>query len=66
MRHADSKSNARQPEFLSPESLPPEFVSPESGSRAVPTFVATALLEKLIDDRDAAAVDRRIIQRLRH
>ncbi len=56
MRHADSKSNSRQPESL----------SPEGGSRAVPTFVATDLLEKLIADRDAAAVDRRILQRLRH
>ncbi len=54
MRHADSRSNTRQSE------------SPESGSRAVPTFIATDLLEKLIADRDAAAVDRRIVQRRRH
>jgi hypothetical protein len=31
---------------------------PDSAARAVPTFIAADLLEKLITDRDARAVDR--------
>jgi hypothetical protein len=31
---------------------------PETATRAIPTFVATDLLEKLIADRDALAVRR--------
>ena len=40
--------------------------SPESGDRAVPTFIATDLLEKLIADRDARAVDRAVTAARRH
>lgn len=47
MRSADSK-------FI-PHPLTGES---EEGMRALPTFVATDLLEKLIADRDAKAVDR--------
>ncbi len=32
--------------------------NPQADARAVPTFVATDLMEKLIADRDARAVDR--------
>jgi hypothetical protein len=39
---------------------------PENGERAVPTFIATDLLEKLIADRDAWAVDRVITAARRH
>ena len=56
MRHTASKS--------SPKPSYPE--SPESADRAVPTFIATDLLEKLIADRDAWAVDRVITAARRH
>ncbi len=56
MRHPASKS--------SPKPLHPE--SPESGDRVVPTFIATDLLEKLIADRDAYAVDRIVTAIRRH
>jgi hypothetical protein len=39
-------------------SHPSDPIAPESAVRTVPTFVATDLLEKLIDDRDAQAVHR--------
>jgi hypothetical protein len=38
----------------------------QSESRAVPTFIATDLLEKLIADRDARAVDRVVTAARRH
>jgi hypothetical protein len=44
----------------------PKPESPESGDRVVPTFIATDLLEKLIADRDAHAVDRVITAARRH
>lgn len=56
MRHPASKSS---PKLSRPE-------SPESGDRAVPTFIATDLLEKLIADRDAHAVDRVVTAAHRH
>jgi hypothetical protein len=56
MRHTASKS--------SPKPAHPE--SAESGDRMVPTFIATDLLEKLIADRDAQAVDRVITAARRH
>ncbi|WP_395022478.1 hypothetical protein [Dongia sp.] len=52
MRQAASKSS---PQPLHPES-----------QREVPTFVATDLLEKLIADRDARAVDRVVAATRRH
>ena len=52
MNAADSKS-ASHP--ISP-------IAPESAVHVVPTFVATDLLEKLIDDRDAQAVRRVVTQ----
>jgi hypothetical protein len=51
MSHPTSKT---QPQPLQPE------------SRAVPTFIATDLLEKLIADRDAKAVDRVVTAARRH
>jgi hypothetical protein len=48
----------------SPKPALPE--SPESGNRVVPTFIATDLLEKLIADRDAHAVDRVVTGARRH
>jgi hypothetical protein len=39
--------------------------SPDN-ARAVPTFIATDLLEKLIADRDAKAVDRVVTAARRH
>lgn len=48
MSHAESKSRPRS------ESA----ASPEAAGREVPTFIATDLMEKLIADRDARAVDR--------
>ena len=56
MRHADSKAAIHLPE--SP--------APQSATRAVPTIIATDLLEKLIADRDAQAVDKAITQSRRH
>jgi hypothetical protein len=55
MRIADSKSTN------DPMATP----SPQSAARAVPTFIATDLLERLIADRDARAVDKALIDRLR-
>jgi hypothetical protein len=55
MRHAVSKS---QP-------LPPQPETPES-ARAIPTVIAADLLEKLIADRDARAVDRVVTAARRH
>ena len=52
MSHIGSKSSS-QP------------VNPES-PREVPTFIATDLLEKLIADRDARAVDRVVTAARRH
>lgn len=45
MRHAESKPKPNASESFGPKSV-----------RAVPTFIATDLLEKLIEDRDALAV----------
>ena len=56
MRHADSKPNTHMPK--SP--------APQSATRAVPTIIATDLLEKLIVDRDALAVDKVVTQSRRH
>jgi hypothetical protein len=56
MRHTASKS--------SPKPSRPD--SPEGGDRLVPTFIATDLLEKLIADRDAHAVDRVVTAARRH
>ena len=56
MNHAQSKSHLH--------TKPVE--SPESASRAIPTFIATDLLEKLIADRDARAVDRVVTAAKRH
>ena len=56
MRHAAGKS--------SPKPAHPE--PPESCDRVVPTFIATDLLEILIADRDAQAVDRVITAARRH
>jgi hypothetical protein len=52
MRHADSKPITRSPQTQ----------SPQSPVRAVPTFIATDLLEKLIEDRDAQAVRKVVTQ----
>ena len=52
MHRADSKPNTHFP-----ESSPPQ-----GATRAVPTIIATDLLEKLIADRDAQAVDKVITQ----
>jgi hypothetical protein len=54
MRHAESKSKPNASESLVPH-----------GARAVPTFIATDLLEKLIEDRDALAV-RKVVSEGRH
>jgi len=43
-------------------SHPSNPIAPESAVRTVPTFVATDLLEKLIDDRDAQAVHRTVTE----
>ena len=40
--------------------------SPETTLHVIPTFVATDLLEKLIADRDARAVDRVVTAARRH
>jgi hypothetical protein len=56
MRHPAGKS--------SPKASYPELT--ESGDRVVPTFIATDLLEKLIADRDAYAVDRVVSAARRH
>jgi hypothetical protein len=56
MRHADSKPAIQLPE-------PP---APQGATRAVPTIIATDLLEKLIADRDAQAVDKIITRSRRH
>jgi hypothetical protein len=56
MRHAESKSI----------SVPSQALSPSRATRAVPTFIATDLLEKLIEDRDALAVRKVITQGRRH
>jgi hypothetical protein len=55
MTHAESKANHPAP-----------VASRESATRAVPTFIATDLLEKLIADRDARAVDRVVTAAKRH
>jgi hypothetical protein len=56
MTHAESKPNPH----------PAPVASPESATRAVPTAIATDLLEKLIADRDARAVDRAVTAAKRH
>jgi hypothetical protein len=56
MRSADSKTNTHPSESLP---LP-------GGTRAVPTFVATDLLERLIADQDALAVRKIITAGRRH
>ena len=56
MRQPSSKS--------SPQSS--EAPALESTVHAVPTFIATDLLEKLIADRDAHAVDRVVMAARRH
>jgi len=56
MRHPASKSNSK----------PSRPESPERGDRVVPTFIATDLLEKLIAERDAHAVDRVVTAARRH
>lgn len=55
MRTADSKSINDQTVTQ----------STQGAAAAVPTFIATDLLERLIADRDAWAVDKRIIGRRR-
>jgi hypothetical protein len=56
MRHAGGKSGSAS-----------EPTSPEGpAEQAVPTFVATDLLEKLIVDRDAMAVRKIITEGKRH
>jgi hypothetical protein len=45
---------------------PRRSASVESAPRAIPTFVATDLLEKLIADRDARTVDRVVTATRRH
>jgi hypothetical protein len=52
MRHAADTTNPRKSQIESPEI-----------ARAVPTVFATDLLEKLIADRDARAVDRVVASR---
>jgi hypothetical protein len=56
MRSADSKTNTHPSESLP---LP-------GGTRAVPTFVATDLLERLIADQDALAVRKIVTASRRH
>jgi hypothetical protein len=57
MRHAESK----------PGSAPSETKSPEgAAAHAVPTLIATDLLEKLIIDRDAIAVRNIVTEGRRH
>jgi hypothetical protein len=56
MSQADSKT---QPQ-------PSDPVTPNAVGRAVPTVIATDLLEKLIADRDARAVDRVVTAARRH
>jgi hypothetical protein len=56
MRHADSK----------PAIDLPKSPAPQRATRAVPMIIATDLLEKLIADRDAQAVDKVITQSRRH
>ena len=55
MRSAGSKSNPH-----------PTNSEPPADARAVPTFIATDLMEKLIADRDARAVDRVVTASRRH
>jgi hypothetical protein len=56
MNQADSKAR--------PQPSDPEL--PNAVGRAVPTIIATDLLEKLIADRDARAVDRVVTAARRH
>lgn len=55
MRPTDSKSNTH-----------PSDSAPQTDARAVPTFIATDLMAKLIADRDARAVDRVVTASRRH
>ena len=52
MRHADGNTHPN----------PSKTLLPESAAHAVPTFIATDLLEKLIVDRDALAVRRAVTE----
>jgi hypothetical protein len=54
-----SQDSKTQPQPSDPE--PKDVIG-----RAVPTFIATDLLEKLIADRDARAVDRVVTAARRH
>jgi hypothetical protein len=56
MRHAESK----------PGSAPSQTKFPQSAAQAVPTVIATDLLEKLIVDRDALAVRKIVTEGRRH
>jgi hypothetical protein len=61
----------RPPEedWMSPSKTQSQPSRPEpqaAASRAIPTFIATDLLEKLIADRDARAVDRLVKAPRRH
>lgn len=59
MRHADSNTNTH------PKMVPATIAVPPDSAHAIPTFIATDLLEKLILDRDASAV-RRVVTEGRH
>ena len=53
MQHTDSN--------IGPSCSPP-VAAPDGTDRAIPAFIAADLLEKLITDRDARAVDRVVVR----